>query len=179
MYGIIVADDQEVFRAGISALLESSGECRVVAERCDWIDRVEAVTTAVASAVVASTRLVADPEWFITQTRRAMSRVLLLCEDSNALSCYRATGAAGALHRSASAPVFLDALRKTLEAENFVLRSDGSPTLQLAPPFGEDLTPRELKILGLLMERSKNWRIAEHLDVADHVVKDEFRRYST
>jgi DNA-binding NarL/FixJ family response regulator len=176
MYNVIVADDQELYRAGIIALLESSGECRVVTECYDWMGLVEAATAGGASLAVASTRLVANLESLIARTRRAMSRVLLLCEDSDALSCYRATGAAGAVHRSASAPVFLDTLRKTLEAENFVLPSDGSPTLQLAPRLAKNLTPRELKILGLLMEGSKNRRIAEHLDVAEHVVKDAFQK---
>jgi DNA-binding NarL/FixJ family response regulator len=112
----------------------------------------------------------------MARTRRTKSRVLLLCEDSDALSCYRSTGAAGAVHRSASALVFLDTLRNTLEADNFVLPSDGSPALRLTPRLAKNLTPRGLKILGLLMEGSKNRRIAEHLDVAEHVVKDEFQK---
>jgi DNA-binding NarL/FixJ family response regulator len=172
MYGIIVADDQELYRAGIIALLESSGECRVVAECCDWSGLVEAVTAG-KSLVVASTRLVADPEWLMARTRRARSRVLLLCEDSDALSRYRATGA---LHRSASGPVFLDILRKILEADNFVLPSDGSLALHLAPGLAKNLTPRDLKILGLLMEGFKNRRIAEHLDIAEHVVRSAFQK---
>jgi DNA-binding NarL/FixJ family response regulator len=176
MYGVIVADDQELYRAGIIALLESSGECRIVAACCDWIGLVGAVRAAGPSLVVASTRLVADPEWLMARTRRARSRVLLLCEDSDALSCYRATGAAGALHRSASGPVFLDILRKTLDVDNFVLPSDGSPTLQLAPRLAKNLSPRELKILGLLMEGSKNRRIAEHLDIDEHVVRSAFQK---
>jgi DNA-binding NarL/FixJ family response regulator len=175
MYGIIVADDQELYRAGIIALLESSGECRVVAECCDWIGLVEAVTAGT-SLVVASTRLAADPEWLMARTRRARSRVLLLCEDSDALSCYRATGAAGALHRSATAPVFLDTLRKSLKGDSFVLPSDGSPTLQFVPRLAKNLSPRELKILELLMEGSKNRRIAEHLDIAEHVVRSAFQK---
>jgi DNA-binding NarL/FixJ family response regulator len=173
MYGIIVADDQELYRAGIIALLESSGECRIVAECCDWIGLVGAVRAAGASLVVASTRLVADPEWLMARTRRARSRVLLLCEDSDALSRYRATGA---LHRSASGPVFLDILRKILEADNFVLPSDGSLALHLAPGLAKNLTPRDLKILGLLMEGFKNRRIAEHLDIAEHVVRSAFQK---
>jgi DNA-binding NarL/FixJ family response regulator len=60
MYGVIVADDQELYRTGIIALLESSGECPVVAECCDWIGLVGAMRAAGASLVVTSTRLVAD-----------------------------------------------------------------------------------------------------------------------
>jgi FixJ family two-component response regulator len=37
--------------------------------------------------------------------------------------------------------------------------------------LARSLTPNELKILGLLMEAFKNRCIAEHLDVAEYVVK--------
>jgi DNA-binding NarL/FixJ family response regulator len=62
------------------------------------------------------------------------------------------------------------------QANNFVLPADGSQALRLTPRLAKNLTPRELKILELLMEGSKNRRIAEHLDVAEHVVKDEFQK---
>lgn len=110
MYDIIVADVQELYRTGIIALLEKSGRCGIVVECCNWFGLVEAVTAGGASLVIASTRLIVDLEWLIGRRRQAMNRVLLLCEDCDALSCYSATGAAGALHRSASASEFQDTL---------------------------------------------------------------------
>ena len=97
-------------------------------------------------------------------------------EDADSLNCYRATGAAGALHRSASASVFLDTFQKTFKAEDFVLPSDVGPTLHLNPRLARSLTPRELRILGLLMEGFKNRHIAEHLDIAEYVVKGAFQK---
>ena len=176
MYDIIVADVQELYRTGIIALLEKSGGCRVVVECCDWFGMVEAVTTPGASLVVASTRLIVDLEWLIGRRRHAMNRVLLLCEDCDPLSCYRATGAAGAVHRSAPASEFLDILKKALEVDSFVIPAGCSPMLKLAPRLAENLTPREMKILGLLMEGSKSRRIAEQLDIAEHVVKCAFQK---
>ena len=175
MYQNIVADHQDLYRAGVVSLLENS-ECRVIAECSDWVGLVQAVKAESASLVIASIVLVTDLEWLILPTQMARGRVLLVCEDADSLNCYRATGAAGALHRSASTSVFLDIFQRTLKTDDFVLPSDGSPSLHLNPRLARSLTPKELKILGLLMEGFKNRHIAEHLDVAEYVVKGAFQK---
>jgi DNA-binding NarL/FixJ family response regulator len=175
MYQIIVADHQDLYRAGIVALLESS-ECCVIAECSDWIGLVQAVKVESASIVIASIVMVIDLEWLILRTQKARGRVLLVGEDADSLNCYRAAGASGALHRSASASVFLDTFQRTLEADDFVLPFEGSPSLHLNPRLARSLTPRELKIMGLLMEGFKNRHIAKHLDVAEYVVRGAFQK---
>ena len=176
MYQIIVADHQELYRAGIVALLETKGGCRVKAECCDWIGLVEAVKAESPSLVIASIVLVTDLEWLILRTQEASGRVLLVGEDADSLNRYRATGAAGVLHRSASASVFLGTFRRTLTGNDFVLPSDGGSALHLTPRLARSLTPGELKILKLLMEGFKNRHIAEQLDVAEYVVKGAFQK---
>jgi len=140
MYQIIIADHQELYRAGIVALLESRGECRVIREHSDWIGLVQALRAESAPFVIASTVLVTDLEWLIFRTQEVSGRVLLVGEDADSLNCYRATGAAGALHRSASASVFLDTFQKTLKADEFALPSDVSPVLHLTPRLARSLT---------------------------------------
>jgi DNA-binding NarL/FixJ family response regulator len=175
MYQIIVADHQDLYRAGIVALLKSSG-CRVIAECSDWIGLVQAMKAECAFLVIASIVLVTDLEWLILRTQKTGGRLLLVGEDSDSLNCYRATGAAGALHRSASTSAFLDTIQKILKADVFVLPSDGSPALHLTPRLARSMTPGELKVLGLLMEGFKNRHIAEQLDVAEYVVKSAFQK---
>lgn len=63
-----------------------------------------------------------------------------------------------------------------LATDSFVIPADGNPMLKLAPRLANNLTPREKKILGLLMEGSKNHRIAEHLDIAEYVVKGALQK---
>ena len=176
MYQIIVADDQELYRAGIIALVEGAGGFRITAECRDWPGLVQAVTAREPSIIIASTLLVADLAWLMARTVRTASRVLLIGNDSDSLNRYRGNGVAGALHRSSSAGVFLETLRRTLDADHFVMPSDGLPVLQLSPRLEKRLTLTELKILRLLMEGFKNRQIAEHLAVAEHVVKGALQK---
>ena len=112
----------------------------------------------------------------VARARTACSRILLVAEDSDSLNCYRATGAAGVLHRGVSASNFLEAVRQIRMGADFVLPTDGARRLELCACLPESLTAGELKILSLLLEGFKNRRIAEYLDVAEHVVRGRFQK---
>ena len=176
MCRIIIADRQELYRAGIIALVAGSGPCTVIAECPDWSSLVEAVGADAGSVVIASLCLVADIEDLIARAEKANSRVLLVAEDSDSLNCYRSTGAAGIVHRSASASTFLETLRKIRMGADFVLAAEGRRRLELGRRLAASLTPGELKILALLLEGCKNRLIAEYLNVAEHVVRSSFQK---
>ena len=80
------------------------------------------------------------------------------------------------MHRGASASNFLEAVRRIRMGADFVLPTDGARQLELCACLPEGLTPGELKILALLLEGFKNRRIAEYLDVAEHVVRGRLRK---
>jgi DNA-binding NarL/FixJ family response regulator len=170
MHSVIIADDQELFRIGLSALLMETGEYRVLAEYPDECRVGEAIGAMRPSLVVASVRIVRDMGRLMRGARKGRSRVLLVAEDSDSLNFYRSSGAAGIVHRSASPFVFLQVVQKSLRGAQFVLPVEGMPGLRLRPDLAMDLSPTELTILALLMEGLKNCRIAEHLDVPNHVV---------
>ena len=176
MYRVIVADGEELFRAGVRTLLASSGECSVISECSDWLGLIAAMPQKRASLVVAPVSMVPDVESLVLRAREAQSRVLLVAEDADSLNCYRSTGAAGVVHRGSSASTFLEALRKIQLGADFVFPTDGAQRLELCACLPESLTPGELKILALLLEGCKNRRIAEYLDVAEHVVRSSFQK---
>jgi DNA-binding NarL/FixJ family response regulator len=176
MYRVIVADDQELFRAGVITLLAGRGQCPTISEYSGWFGLSAAIPAERASLVVASVSMVLDMGWLMARAREAQSRVLLVAEDSDSLNCYRSTGAAGVMHRGSSSSTFLETLRKVQLGADFVLHIDGTRPLKLCACLPESLTPGELKILALLMEGFKNRRIAEYLDVAEPVVRSRFQR---
>jgi DNA-binding NarL/FixJ family response regulator len=137
---------------------------------------VEAVAADAGSVVIASLCLVADIEDLIARAGRANGRVVLVAEDSDSLNCYRSTGAAGIVHRSTSASTFRETLRKIRMGADFVLPAEGTRRPELGRRLAASLTPGELKILALLLEGCKNRRIAEYLDVAEHVVRSSFQQ---
>ena len=176
MWKVIVADDQEMYRAGVIALLSTGNAGQALEQYCDWLGLARAMTESSASIVVASISLVPDCALLIAWAQKTHCRVLLVADDSDSLSYYRSTGAAGVVHRGTSASVFLDTLRQIQEGVEFVVPADVTRKLELDPRLAKSLTPGELKILALLMEGFKNRRIAEYLHVAEHVVKSRFRK---
>ena len=178
MYEIIVADDQELFRAGIITLLsQAGGKWPAISEVSDWIRLRARIRTTQASLVVVSVSLILDMQLLVEQARNAHGRVLLVAEDSDFLNCYRATGVAGVMHRSASASTFLQTIQKIETGADFVLvPADRTQGRALGRRLEESLTPAEMRILALLMEGCKNRRIAEYLDVAEHVVKGRLQK---
>ena len=176
MYRIVVADRHELYRAGVIALLGGSGTCADIAECSDWHGLVDAVVAVAGSVVIASLCLVVDIEDLMVRAGRANSRVLLVAEDADSLNCYRSTGAAGIVHRSASASTFRETMRRIRMGADFVQSAEGTRRLELGHRLAVSLTPGELKIVALLLAGCKNRRIAEHLDVAEHVVRSSFQR---
>jgi DNA-binding NarL/FixJ family response regulator len=136
---------------------------------------VDAVAAEVATLIIASTSLVADLGSLIADAQEARCRVLLVTEDSDALSRYRLIGAAGVVHRGVPAMAFPDTVAKVRTGGGFVLQASGGGSVDLAPRLVERLTPSELEILALLMEGLKTRRIAEMLEVAEYVVRDRFQ----
>jgi DNA-binding NarL/FixJ family response regulator len=176
MYRIIVADDQEVYRAGTVALLERSADRPVIAEHSDWTGLIESLSENDAAVIIVSVSLVRDMGELIAHARKAKGRALLIAEDWDSLNRYRSTGAAGAMHRSASASLLLDTVRRIRVDGSFILPMEGAATLQLGPQLANRFTSRELTILGLLMEGLKTRHIAEHLDLAEYAVKAQFQK---
>src|SRR5579863_3174352 len=177
MYRVVVADGEELFRVGVITLLaQAGGECPVISEASDWRCLIAAIAAGPASLVLASVSLIPDMQLLMARSRAARSRILLVAEDSDSLNCYRATGAAGALHRGASASSFLEAVRQIRMGADFVLPTDGARGLDLCACLPKSLTTVELRILTLLLEGFKNRRIAEYLEVAEHVVKGRLQK---
>jgi DNA-binding NarL/FixJ family response regulator len=177
MYRVIVADGVELFRVGmITFLQQAGGDYPVISEASDWLRLMAAIAAGPASLVLASVSLIPDMALLMARARMARSRILLVAEDSDSLNCYRTTGAAGVLHRSASESNFLEAVRQIRMGADFVLPTDGARRLELCACLPESLTPGELKILSLLLEGFKNRRIAEYLDVAEHVVRGRLQK---
>jgi DNA-binding NarL/FixJ family response regulator len=170
MYRAIVADQQELFRAGLFAVLAGTGEYSVLAGYSDWPGLLAGMKSWLPALVIASVNLVHDMDMLMARARVSGSRILLVAEDFDSLNCYHSSGAAGIVRRSASVSVLVGVARKIREGRDFVLPAEGTPQLKLGSRLAGRFTPDELTILALLMQGLKNRRIAERLEVADHVV---------
>jgi DNA-binding NarL/FixJ family response regulator len=176
MHRAIVADHHELFRAGLFEVLAGTGEYSVVAGFSDWLGLVAGMKSWLSALVVASVNQIHDMDMLGARARASGSRILLVAEDFDSLNCYLSSGAAGIVHRGASVSVLVEVARKIREENGFVLPAEGAPQLKLGSRLAGNFTRSELTVLALLMEGLKNRRIAERLEVADHVATGQLQK---
>ena len=188
MIRAIVADDQEIVRAGFSALLETQKDITVVGAAADGAEAVRLSVEHRPDVVLMDVRMpVMDG---IEATRvicaggeEPLPRILILTTFDLDEYVYDAlhAGASGFLLKDVPAESLFEAVRviaageallapaitRRLIAEFARLR----PRRELRAEELSVLTPREKEILGLLAEGLSNHEIAERLVLSDETVK--------
>ncbi|MEU0932335.1 MULTISPECIES: response regulator transcription factor [unclassified Embleya] len=189
---IVVADDQEVVRAGFAALLDTQPDFVVVGTAADGAEAIARCREQRPDVVVMDVRMpVMDG---IEATRRIRTdvgdgeppRILMLTTFDLDEHVYDAlvAGAGGFLIKDVTAERLFDAVRvvaagEALLAPSVTRRLIGEFTRlrpRPAPPGLADLTPREVDVLRLVAEGLSNAEIATRLVVGEETVKSHVSR---
>jgi DNA-binding NarL/FixJ family response regulator len=189
---VVVADDQDVVRAGFSALLDTQPDITVVGSAGDGAEAVRVCREHQPDVVVMDVRMpVMDG---IEATRELTSagdggpHVLVLTTfdlDEYVYDALR-SGASGFLLKDAAAERLFDAVRvvaagDALLAPAVTRRLIGEfarlrPAPAARPERLEELTARETEVLRLVAEGLSNAEVAERLVVSDETVKTHVSR---
>ena len=190
---VVVVDDQEVVRAGFSALLATQPDFTVLGSASNGAEAVDLCRRQQPDVVLMDVRMpVMDG---IEATRRVtaagQSRVLVLTTFDLDEYVYDAltAGASGFLLKDVTAEGLFEAVRvvaagdallapavtRRLIAEFARLR----PRPASAPPALEALTPREIEVLRLIAAGLSNAEIAARLVIGEETVKTHVSRILT
>jgi DNA-binding NarL/FixJ family response regulator len=185
MTRILIADDQELIRAGFRAILETQPDFTVVAEAGTGAEAVDAVRRTTPDIALMDIRMpVLDG---IAATSRitaggARTRVLILTTfdlDGYVYGALRA-GASGFLLKNAPRDQLLDAVRIVARGDalfaptvtkRLVETYVGTQAPRPADPAVEALSPRERDVLGQLARGLSNAEIAAALVLSEATVK--------
>ena len=179
MNKVILADNQAIFRTGTAKVLSMEDDFRIIAQ-CPDAERLHnAITTFRGATVLFGSTLKLDPSQLMRQIADAGSRGIAILENSEATQPYLAAQVNGLFFRSITGPTLVDCVRRVGRGERAI--HAGSNT---SAPIDEDLvgarvrdrlTPKEMKIVALIVQGCKNKEIAMRLGTTEQVIKNYLR----
>jgi len=172
---VLVADDHTIVRDGLVALLNSSGDCQVVAQAADGITTVELALKTHPDVVVVD---ISMPKLNGIEVVRRLTkelesaRILVLtmhAEEEYVMHVVRA-GAAGFLLKDSASAEMLAAVRALASGRGYfgthaskvLAQQVQKPHAQLDDPY-RDLTSREREVFHLIVEGMTTKEIARQL----------------
>lgn len=179
MNKIILADSQAIFRAGTAKVLAMDEDLRIIAQCTDLERMYHAITTFPNSIVLFAASLRPDFSRLGMLLETTGSRGIVVAENDENASSYLQQGFRGVVFRSVTGPALVECVRRVATGDTWL------PT-QAAPPesIEEDmvgarvrdrLTPKEMRIVALIVQGCKNREIAQRLKTTEQVIKNYLR----
>jgi DNA-binding NarL/FixJ family response regulator len=179
MNKIILADNEAIFRAGAAKVLAMEDDLRVIAQCPDCPRLYHAVTTFRGSIILVACSMRANLDQVIGDANAAGSRVILIAENNEAPASAMIGAVHGVIYRNVSGASLIDCVRRVLRGEKVVHPVQPSPESQAEDLVGtrvkERLTPKELKIVALIVQGCKNKEIGSRLGTTEQVIKNYLR----
>ena len=174
---ILVADDHQIVRGGIVALLESTTDLEVVGQAANGIEAVRLSAELEPDLVLMDLRMPAmdgDEATARILAAQPTVRVLILTtyeSDDGILSAIEA-GASGYLLKAAPQEEILAGIRAVMRGEVALAPSAAAALVKgVRQPSAPTLSPRETEVLRLVAQGNSNPQIAALLFVGEATVK--------
>ena len=188
---VLIADDHQVVREGLSTLLNNNQDIEVVGLARDGLDAVNKVRELLPEVVLMD---ISMPKMNGVEATRQIRRenphirivVLTMYDEEEYIFDLVQAGASGYLLKDADSAQIAKAIRAVAQGESLIHPAVASKILTefslLASGKGRkpgrldhDLTDREITVLKLVAEGKTNKEIANDLDLSEKTVKNHVR----
>jgi len=186
---LVIADDHELVREGLRAMLENEPDLEIVGEATTGREALEVCRQLQPDLVLMDVRMpdmdgLVAAESIKEEWPRISVLAITLSEDPDYLLRALKAGVAGYVLKDASRADVVAAVRRALGGESpldqrlsvQLLRRLAEETRAPAAPSGPALTPREHEVLSLVAEGKTNAAIAQRLVVSVGTVKVNVER---
>ena len=179
MNKIILADSEAIFRAGTAKLLSMDEDFRIIAQCADVERMTNAITTFPGAIVLCASSLHPDVGLLRTILESAGSRAIVIAEDNESARAYLHQGFHGVVFRSVTATALVECVRRVAAGKTWA-----PPQLDIAEVPESDtvgtrvlhrLTPKEMRIVALIVQGCKNREIGIRLKTSEQVIKNYLR----
>jgi DNA-binding NarL/FixJ family response regulator len=179
MNKLILADNQAIFRAGTAKILAMEDDFRIIAQ-CAEADRLfPALDTFRGAILIFASSLKLDPQILVPHAAAAGSRTIVIAENGEAVQPWFSAGVHGAAYRNVTGSSLIECVRHVGKGDRQVRAAGMEPLGGNDDAVGsrvrDRLTPKELKIVALIVQGCKNKEIASRLTTTEQVVKNYLR----
>ena len=175
---VLVADDHFVVRMGLAALVNTEPDLEVVGEAADGEEAVQAFDKHRPDLVLMDLRMPVKDGVRATAEIKAKypnARVLMLTTFDGDTDIHRAiqAGAQGYVLKNSTGDKLIPALRAVAAGQRWIPKEIA--TRLASRNLFEELTTRELQVLGEMAKGLANKEIADVLKITEHTVKDHLK----
>jgi DNA-binding NarL/FixJ family response regulator len=179
MSKIILADSQAIFRAGTAKVLARDEDLRIIAQCTDVERMLHAIMTFPGSVVLFAASLRPD----LTQLRSLLestgSRGIVIAENNETSGAYLQQGFKGVIFRNVTGPSMVECVRRVAAGETWLpqqlVQSDAPEEDLVGTRVRDRFTPKEMRIVALIVQGCKNREIALRLKTTEQVIKNYLR----
>lgn len=179
MNKLVIADNQAIFRAGAAKILAIEDDFRIIAQCAEAERLFPALDTFRGAILLFASSLKLDPQTLIPRVLSAGSRCIVIAENGEPVQSWLNGGVNGAAHRNVTGPALIECVRRVGQGERQVraagLGAPGMDADSVGSRVRDRLTPKELKIVALIVQGCKNKEIAIRLSTTEQVIKNYLR----
>jgi len=179
MNRIILADSQAIFRAGTAKVLATDEDLRIIAQCADLDRMYHAIMTFPGAIVVFGATLQPDLTRLRMLLEATSSRGIVIAENNETATSYLQQGFRGVVFRGVTASALVECVHRVAAGEFWVPPQFAQPNLPEEDLVGarvrDRLTPKEMRIVALIVQGCKNREIAIRLKTTEQVIKNYLR----
>lgn len=179
MNKVILADSQAIFRAGTAKVLAMDEDMRIIAQCTDLERMMHAVATFPGSIVLMAASLRPDMQRLRTLFESTGCRGIVIAENNESANSFLQQGFRGVVFRNVTGPALVECVRRVAAGETWTppqLMMPESPEEDMVGARVRDrLTPKEMRIVALIVQGCKNREIAMRLKTTEQVIKNYLR----
>jgi DNA-binding NarL/FixJ family response regulator len=139
----------------------------------------QAVRTFRSSVILFAASLQLNLPDMIQAARAATSKLIVIAENSESLHTYAVPGFDGVVFRDIAGPALLECIHSVATGHTYLQAKSGHGIAEETDAVGarvrDRLTPKEIKIVALIVQGFKNKEIASHLGTTEQVIKNYLR----